>query len=449
MKRFWTGCLGLLLSLGACRVEADEIVWRPVREPAASAPAGPTVILHAPRPLDAPPMQPVAYSPAVPVASQAPDRATTNGTGIVRAQAPGDPLYGIPQGPPPGSPGFQPPPPPPYPPPGPSVPNSDTEKLLCGVSVSNSGGGGGGIFDQGKHAIQQIPDALGGAFGGNSNRCCLQSDHAFDVFCSPVTNPFFMHDPRSLTEIKPLLIYEHVPASNPVFQGGNVWFYGVQGSVAITERFSIVLNKLGFITLQPHNTSNGVQDKTGFAEVAFSPQYTIIRNDCSGTLLAAGLTFEIPIGSGRVFQDTGDLSLIPYVSFGQNFFKTTYGSFNFLNTTGYSFATDNRRNDFFYSSFHLDFDVLNLHKIYPLMELNWTHWTTNSEAPRFYGFSGGDLVNFGNDGIAGHDDLSLAFGARYKFAEWFQVGTAVEFPLVNRSRGLMDYRLTFDLIFRY
>jgi hypothetical protein len=327
----------------------------------------------------------------------------------------------------------------------PGVPATDPEKLYCGVSVSNCGGNGGHpLFDRGKEAIEGI----GGAVSGSGNRCCLQSDHCFDQFAEPISNPFYMHDPRSLTEIKPLLIYQQVPRSNPVFQGGQAWFYGVQGSLAITERFSLVLNKLGFVTLSPHDTADGVERHTGFAEIAFSPQYTFIRNESCGTLLAGGLTFEIPAGSHRVFQDTGDLSLVPYVSFAQNFWKTSYGSLNFMNTTGYSFATDDHRTDFFYSSFHLDYNVANLNKIYPMLELNYFQYTHNGHPPTFYGFEGQDLVNFGNGGIAGHPDLTLAVGARYKFTEWFQIGFAAEFPLTSH-RYLEDFRLQMDMIFRY
>src|SRR5207248_2391314 len=112
---------------------------------------------------------------------------------------------------------------------------------------------------------------------------------------------------------------------------------------------------------------------------------------------------------------------------------SSWGSFNFLNTTGYSFATDNQRTDFFYSSFHIDYDVKNLNKIFPLIELNWFHYTTNGGAGEFFGFEGRDLVTFGSGGVAGHNDLSLAIGARYKFAEWFQIGAVAEFPLLSRK----------------
>src|SRR5205823_12336335 len=124
------------------------------------------------------------------------------------------------------------------------------------------------------------------------------------------------------------------------------------------------------------------------------------------------------------------------------------GSFNFMNTTGYAIATDNRRTDYLYTQFHLDFDVCNWHKFFPLIELNWTHYTQNGGA-RDLAFEGKDLFNFGSRGVAGHGELSLAFGARYKFSEAFQLGGAIEFPLSRPRNDLDAFRITLDMIFRY
>ena len=77
------------------------------------------------------------------------------------------------------------------------------------------------------------------------------------------------------------------------------------------------------------------------------PKFTFIRNPDTGTLLAAGLNFNLATGESKVFQTTGDLSLAPYLSFGQNFLRSSYGAFQFLGTAGYSYATDSQRSDFF------------------------------------------------------------------------------------------------------
>jgi hypothetical protein len=149
-----------------------------------------------------------------------------------------------------------------------------------------------------------------------------------------------------------------------------------------------------------------------------------------------------------VFQDTGSLSMAPYLSFGQNFLKSGWGSFNFLNTTGFDFSIDDRRSEFFYSSFHLDYDVANLHRVYPLIELNWFEYTSGGNSQPPIGFEGRDLFNFGVPEVSGHSALSLALGVRYKFSEHFQLGLAGEFPLTG-SININEFRLLADMILRY
>jgi hypothetical protein len=132
---------------------------------------------------------------------------------------------------------------------------------------------------------------------------------------------------------------------------------------------------------------------------------------------------------------------------GQNFCRSSYGSFNVLGTLGGSFATDNKRSDFVFAGLHLDYDFANMHKIYPLIELNWAQYTGNGSA-RNLNFDGRDLFNLGSNSVSGDGIVTLAFGARYKFCEWAQVGSAVEWGLTGRS-SLEDFRFTLDMIFRY
>jgi len=285
-----------------------------------------------------------------------------------------------------------------------------------------------------------------GECGCEGGRKPFQSDHCFDDFISPLSNPFYFEDPRALTEVRPIFIYQSVPNKNQS-GGGNIEFFGLQGRLALTDRLSVVLNELGGIAFQPdHPNALFPKDQTGFAEIKIGPKYTFLRNECWGTVAAAGLTFDFPAGSHRVFQDTGDLSLIPYVTVGQRIGK----SFHALGTLGYSAAVDNVRSDFLFGSLHLDYDVANIHKIYPLLELNWFHYTQNGNgANGTSGFEGRDLVNFGSTGVKGHDEVSLAAGVRLKpFNEHIEFGAAAEFPLTNQ-KDLMEFRLMLDVIFRH
>jgi hypothetical protein len=242
-------------------------------------------------------------------------------------------------------------------------------------------------------------------------------------------------------------MYQHVPGSTPDVGGGNIQFLGVQARLAVTDRLSFIISELGGIWINPSNPGPVVERTNGFAEVHLGPQYTFIRNEQSGTLLAGGLMFEIPAGPDRVFQNTGNLSLTPYASFGQQFGASSFGRFHFLNTTGFEFACDNRRTDRFFSSFHLDYDIGNCHKYYPLIELNYAVFPRNG-GERDLSVEGLDLANLGAKHVAGQNFLSLAVGGRIKIFDPMYVGAAIEFPLLNQKE-LMQWRLTFDVIFRY
>lgn len=281
---------------------------------------------------------------------------------------------------------------------------------------------------------------------GEDGRRCLESDHMFVTFISPVTNPFIAEDPRALTEVRPIFMYQSIPNSNWIYRGGNAEFFGLQARVAITEHWSFVMNKLGGVSINP-GSGSAVPDETGLSEIWLGPKFTFLRNTDTGTLGAAGLTFQIPAGSSKIAQDTGNLSMLAYGSLGQNFGRSCYGSFNVLDTAGYNFRTDNTRSEYFVNSLHLDYDVGNLHKFFPLVELNWFYFTRSGKA-RPYGFEGADLVNFGSTDVNGRNNLTIAPGMRYRVNEHFEAGGAVEFPLVG-TRDINAFRMTFDVIFRY
>jgi hypothetical protein len=277
-------------------------------------------------------------------------------------------------------------------------------------------------------------------------RSWFQSDHCFDYFISPVSNSFLFEDPRALTEVRPIFMIQAIPNSNPAFLGGNAEFFGLQARLAIGERFSLTLNKLGWTAI---NSGSGAPAPGGvaFSELQMGAKYTFLRAVDARMIGAAGVLFHLPVGGPSVYQDTGSLSIVPYFSFGKNFFETRFGSLNFLNTTGYSFATDSFRTDYFYSSFHLDWDIANLHRYYPLIEFSWFQYIRSGTAQPL-GTEGRDLANIGSTDVGGRANFHGAVGMRYKFSEASQVGFAFEYPLSGR-RDMLNYRFTIDFIWRY
>ena len=295
-----------------------------------------------------------------------------------------------------------------------------------------SGGrkGGGGIFGG------------GGAFGG---RELFRSDHRFDNFVSPTTNPFYFEDPRSLTEIRTIFMYQSIPKGQPTFQGGGIWHVGVQGRLAFTDRISLVVNKFGLTGINPGGGS-GMSNSTGLSEIWIGPKVVLVQSPQFKTLVSAGATFQLPIGAASVYQNTGKLSIVPYVSAAQQFLKTEWGSFNAMASGGYSFATNRDRSDFFYVSGHLDFNIGEKNRFYPFIEANWFSYTTNGQSSTL-GVEGRDLANIGA-AASGSNLLTGALGMRFKINKSWEVGGAYEIPLVG-PRDLFSNRFLFDLSWRY
>jgi len=283
--------------------------------------------------------------------------------------------------------------------------------------------------------------------GGQKATWC--SDGSFPGLISPVTMPFYFEDPRALTEIRPIFIFQSIPSSTPNVGGGNAWFLGTQARLAFDDRFSLVLSQLGIVGTDGSNPLGPINDTTGFAEVKIGPKYTFLKYADLGSVAAVGLDFALPVGSSKVYQDTGNLGLTPYLSYGQAFGRLPggYGSLNFLGTTGYAASLNNERSEFFFLNLHLDCNIANMNSWFPFVEVNWIQYTKSGNRGNF-GFEGADLINFGSTTRQGSTYFTVGPGLRYRFNDNIFLGAAVEIPL-TREKGLADYRLTVDAIFRY
>ena len=170
---------------------------------------------------------------------------------------------------------------------------------------------------------------------------------------------------------------------------------------------------------------------------------------------AIGWTFQIPAGSCRGNtgpQNRGDLSNTPYISIAQNFWRTSYGSVNAMSTLGYTWGSSNARSDYVFLSTHFDFDILQAHTWYPVVEMHFFDITQAGNGPTL-GFEGRDLVNYGSQAVSGRKYMTLAPGFRWVFWKGqnnasAQTGLGVELPIVG-TRDILEYRITWDMIFRY
>ena len=260
-----------------------------------------------------------------------------------------------------------------------------------------------------------------------------QSDKSFTDFISPITNPVFFEDPRTLTEIRPIFIHHNVPRSAG---GGSVQLFAMQIRAALTDRLSIIATKDGFIT-----SSNPLIDD-GWADVAAGLKYNLIRNTQERYLVSTGMVYEIPAGSTRALQGNGGGEF--------NLFLTAAAEimpkWHWVSASGFRLpANSNQESQLWYWSNHLDHEIFE--GVYGLVEMNWYHWM-KSGGGGIPGVEGIDLFNFGSTGVAGLDVVTLAFGMKFKPADNMEIGIAYEFPVTGR-KFIMENRLTVDWIIRF
>ncbi len=265
----------------------------------------------------------------------------------------------------------------------------------------------------------------------------FRSDHAFDDFISPVTNPVWFEDPRALTQVRGVFISQQIPERTPVLAGGDFQVYALQAWLALSERFALVASKDGFVSLQ----ADGIPHDDGWADIATGFKYVFIRDECERFLLTGGLIYEWAQGSREVFQGNGDGVW--------NFFVSTakgVGRGHFMGAAGWHLPNDgDEESESLWYSLHLDYELCN--GWYPLWELNGIHYAeSGNRLP--VNFEGGDLINLGAADVAGNDMVTMAVGLAKVYSPHLILSGAWEFPVTDRE-DLFDNRATVTLTLRY
>ncbi len=270
----------------------------------------------------------------------------------------------------------------------------------------------------------------GKLFGGLIKR----SDKCFDDFISPMTNPVFFEDPRTLTEARAIFINHILPDS---LGGNSVQVYALQARLALSKRLSLIAVKDGLI-----NTASPVLD-SGYADISAGLKYNLIRDVCNGRIVSTGFTYEAPSGSNKSLQGNGDGVINFFVTGGTRLGKKAH----FVSASGLRLPfDDDAENSVFYWSNHLDRQIGD-RPIYLFTELNWYNYMSSGNAFPL-SVEGGDLFNFGSPGITGNDLVTAAIGSKIKPRSNVEAGVAWEFPMTER-KGILDNRLTADLILRF
>jgi hypothetical protein len=259
------------------------------------------------------------------------------------------------------------------------------------------------------------------------------SDTCYSDFISPMTNPVFFEDPRNLTEVRFIFLHHELPAA---LGRTDADLIAAQIRVAITDRLSIIATKDGFIMYDAAGPGDD-----GWADVAAGLKYLLYGDPDTQTLVSAGLTYEMPVGSTRALQGNGDGEFNLFLTAG----KQLGCHWHYVTAAGLRLPSDRQtENQSMYWSHHLDRKLQN--NWYAFTEFNYYHYMSEGNGIVIPGINGIDLYNFGSTGL--DDVLTWAFGTKKKFGSYHEFGVAYEIPVTD-NKDLLENRFTADLILRY
>ncbi len=268
----------------------------------------------------------------------------------------------------------------------------------------------------------------------------FESDRCFPRFVGPISNPVLAKDPRSLTELRGLFINNWSPSDHPVLGSGTFQVLAMQARVALSERLTFIADKDGYTFIQPR----GAAHRDGWMNMAAGFKYALVRDVENQFLVSAGMMYEFQTGEADVFQSHGDGIFTFFGTIGKELGELNHVIVNM----GYQLPVDNTDNSqMVYTSLHFDRQMFGW--LYPLVEVNWYHYTSggNRGIPNIVG-EGDGLINLGTTGVAGNNVVTAAVGVKAMFSQHLESGIAYEFPLSDR-KDLIQGRIIVEMILRF
>ena len=270
-----------------------------------------------------------------------------------------------------------------------------------------------------------------------ATRGLFQSDHEFDGFTGPFSNPVQTKDPRSLTEARFIFLNNWSRKSTPVIGGASIQVYALQLRLALTDRLQLFADKDGIVRLSP----NPGKSVTGLANIAAGAKYVFYRDVENQTLGSVALQYEAPTGYANIFQNQGSVNLAAYFIFGKQFGQNTHALLQF----GQNAAMNKLNSGYFLTSAHLDH---RFGKFTPFYEANWFYYNQSGTFLPTLNTEGGGLIGLGAGQIMGLNYVTNAVGFKYDLTPNAELGVGYEFQLSNRTM-LLNNMLSAQLILRY
>ena len=140
----------------------------------------------------------------------------------------------------------------------------------------------------------------------------------FSSFISPMTNPIYFEDPRTLTEARLIYMNHNVPTA---LFGNSIQVLAMQVRAAVTEDLSIIATKDGYIF------SDNALVGDGWADIAAGLKLNILKDYDSQTIVSVGSTYSAPFGSAVSLQKRGDGEFHLFMTGGTEFAPDTHWVF--------------------------------------------------------------------------------------------------------------------------
>jgi hypothetical protein len=267
----------------------------------------------------------------------------------------------------------------------------------------------------------------------------FRSDHDFDGFTGPLSNPVQFKDPRSLTEARFLFMNNWArPGGVPVLGTGSFQVYALQLRLALSERLQLYADKDGIVRLSP----NPGKSVTGLANLMAGLKYVWIRDVENQFLFSTAIQYEVPTGYANIFQNQGAGLLGMYAILGKEFGD----NWHLILQAGQNLAMDDVLTGYFMTSAHID---RRFGRFTPFYEANWFYYNQPGNfLPASVGIEGGGWLSLGTAGTAGLNYLTNAVGFKYDVTDFAELGVGYEFQLSNRDM-LLGNMLHAQLIIRY
>lgn len=284
---------------------------------------------------------------------------------------------------------------------------------------------------------------------------------------APMSMPYLFEDPFITTEVQAVAIGHDFPSSS-VFDGGHAAVLAVQARLAITDRLAFIATQDGYTWLRADNPL--VHDHDDFMDLMAGFKYALVRSEEHDFVLTPSLRFQIPVGSGRLFQGFGDGGFLLGTSLGWSpgdRFGIDLDALHLIAGTGVFLPVDSDANStYVHWNLHVGYRVLPF--FVPFVAFNGIGYVADGDGGNRIdvrgvgqlpldtvqsvlgtgGFEGFDVANLGSDGVAGNHVATFAVGARFPVARHWSLGAAWERSISDR-RDIFDQRATLMLQYTF